>query len=109
MIIISENELFLNVNWNVKLIFIIIIITANKRILDAIACVRKYFKEASEDFKLLLSLIRGMKANKLISRPIHTLSHELAVTANSVPETNTIKNNIFDVFFIIKKKRIEPL
>lgn len=79
---------------------------ANNSTLEARAWVRKYFRAASEDFKLLISFIKGINAIKLISNPIQMLNHELAVTANRVPMTNTIKNNIFAVFFIIKKKRV---
>ena len=51
-------------------------IIENNRILDAKACVKKYFREASEENKLLFFIERGIKDNKLISKPIHTLNQE---------------------------------
>ena len=92
--------------WKIKLNFIIYIIMANKRILDARACVKKYFNEASDDFKLLMSFIKGINANKLISKPIQAPSQELADTAINDPNIIIIKNKILEEFFIIKKKRI---
>lgn len=68
------------------LFFNIKIIEENKRTVDAKAWVKKYFKEASVDIKLfLLSLIRGIKDNKLISRPIQAPNQELDVTVINVP------------------------
>ena len=56
--------------------------------------IKKYFNKASVDFKLLLSLIRVIKENKLICKPVHALSEEFEVTVIRVPiiiiEINTI-------------------
>lgn len=80
-------------------------ITANKRTVEAKAWVKKYFKEDSVDFKLLLSLIRGIKDNKLISKPIQAPNQELDVTVINVPIIIIVKNKIFEELLKIKKKR----
>lgn len=98
--IISNNliEIWLN--------FIINRITANRRAVEAKACVKKYFNEDSVDINLP-SLIRGIKDNKLISKPIQVPNHELDEIEITVPMTRILKNIVFDELFIIKKKRIE--
>lgn len=80
-------------------------ITANNRVVEARACTRKYFREASVDIKLFDSFIRGINDNKLISRPIHALSHEFEDTVKSVPSIRIDKNKILEEFLKIKKKR----
>lgn len=57
-----------------KIMFIKMI---NKKFIEAIDWIRKYFKEASEDIKLLLIVIIGINLNKLISNPIQHPNHEL--------------------------------
>jgi len=69
MILIKKLEFIF---WNI----INKIIIENNKTLDARACVRKYFKEASDENKLLDFIVKGIKDNKLISKPIHTLNHE---------------------------------
>ena len=44
---------------------------------EANAWVRKYFKEDSEENKFFDLIIKGIKDNKLISKPIQILNHEL--------------------------------
>ena len=80
-------------------------IVVNKNTEEANACVRKYFNEASVDINLL-SLIRGIKDNKLISKPIQAPNQELAEIEISVPIIKIMKNIIFDELLKIKKKRI---
>lgn len=80
-------------------------IVANRNTEEASACVRKYFNEASVDINLL-SLIRGIKDNKLISKPIQAPNQELAEIEISVPIIKIRKNTIFDELLKIKKKRI---
>jgi hypothetical protein len=80
-------------------------IIKNNKILDAIAWIRKYFKHASEENKLSNFIERGIKDNKLISKPIHTLNHEDEQIEIRVPKTNVKKNKSLKEFFIIKKKR----
>lgn len=53
---------------------------------------RKYFKEASDENKLLFFIERGIKDNKLISNPIQTLNHEDEQILIKVPITKVIKN-----------------
>lgn len=78
----------------------------NNNILEAKACVKKYFKEASEENKLFNFIVKGIKDNKLISNPIQTLNHDDEQTLIIVPKNNVVKNNILYEFFKIKKKRI---
>lgn len=78
-----------------------------KSIIDeAKAWIKKYFKAASLDIKLLISIIKGIIDNKLISSPIHTPNHELAEIEINVPKIIEIKKINFDEFFNIKKKRV---
>lgn len=42
--------------------------------IDAVACVRRYFAEASMDRGLYFFIRIGMIANIFISKPIHTIS-----------------------------------
>lgn len=65
----------------------------NNKILDAKACVKKYFNDASEENKLLYFIVRGIKDNKLISNPIQTLNHEEEQILIIVPKNNVKKNN----------------
>jgi hypothetical protein len=67
-------------------------IELNKKIAEAKACVKKYFKEASVDSKLLVSIIKGIKDNKLISNPIQAPNHELEEIEINVPLINVVKN-----------------
>lgn len=80
-------------------------IIENKRTLEAKACVKKYFNDASDENKLLFFIERGIKDNKLISRPIQTLNHEEELILIIVPIINVEKNNNLYEFFKIKKKR----
>lgn len=78
-------------------------IIANKKLIEAIDCVKKYFNEASE-FKRLLGLeIRGMKLNKLISRPIQQPNQEFAEIEIKVLKNKVNKKNIL---FELKKNKI---
>lgn len=81
-------------------------IIENNSKLDANAWVKKYFNEASEENKLFNFIVRGIKDNKLISKPIHTLNQEEEQILIIVPKNNVDKNNILYEFFKIKKKRI---
>jgi len=56
--------------------FIDIIMIENKKIVEAMACVIKYFREASEEKRFFVLFIRGMIDNRLISNPIHIPIHE---------------------------------
>lgn len=77
----------------------------NKNTVEAKAWVKKYFKEDSVDIKLL-SLIRGIKANKLISSPIQALNQELEETVINVPIIKINIKVILNELLKIKKKRI---
>lgn len=48
----------------------------NKKIEEAKAWVKKYFREASEENKFFDLIIKGIKDNKLISNPIHILNQD---------------------------------
>jgi len=64
----------------------------NKKIAEAKACVKKYFNDASVENKFFALIIRGIKDNKLISNPIHTLNQEVAEIVIRVPIIIEIKN-----------------
>lgn len=68
------------------------LIIENKRIIEAKAWVKKYFKDLSVEIILLL-FIRGINDNKLISNPIHTLIQELAEILIKVPIIKHKMNN----------------
>lgn len=44
---------------------------ASRRIIEAVACVRKYFVAASVERGFELLIIRGIRANRFISSPTH--------------------------------------
>ena len=96
----KRNSLFILSKTNIK-------ITANKNTEEASACVKKYFKEASDDIKLFVLIIKGINDNKLISNPIHAPSQDVDEIVTSVPLIRVIKNSNLDEFLKIKKKRIK--
>lgn len=67
-------------------------IIENKKIAEAKAWVRKYFKEDSEENKFFDLIIKGIKDNKLISKPIQILNQDVEETAIRVPIIINIKN-----------------
>lgn len=73
---------------------------------EANAWVKKYFNEASVDIRLLVLIIKGIKDKRLISRPIHTPSHEFDEIEINVPKIIENKKINLDKFLTIKKKRI---
>ena len=87
-------------NENIKII-------ANKRIEEAKAWIKKYFKAASEDIKLFVLIIKGINDNKLISNPIQAPNQEVDEIVIKVPLVKVIRNNNLDEFLKIKKKRIK--
>lgn len=58
------------------MVFTIYIIEINKKIKEANAWVKKYLIADSLENKFLLSIMRGINDNKLISNPIHILSQD---------------------------------
>lgn len=110
-IFINKEELIINFNKlslknNLKLIIFIKII--NNKLIEAIVWIRKYFNEASELSKFLVSEIRGINLNKLISNPIQHPNQELDEIARRVLKNNiNMKNNLVELKFKkINKKRI---
>ena len=99
--------LYLRRNWLFILSKINIRMTANKNTDEANAWVKKYFKEASEDIKLFVLIIKGINDNKLISNPIHAPNQDVDETVTRVPLIRVIKNNKLDEFLKIKKKRVK--
>lgn len=95
-LIIIEIKLLISKLLNI----IIFIIIQNKKLMDAIDWVKKYFKEASEDSKLLDLEIRGMNLIKLISSPIQAPNHEFEEMEIMVLN---IKINIKNILFELKK------
>lgn len=79
----------------------------NKKIAEANAWIKKYFKEDSEENKFFVLIIRGIKDNKLISRPIQIFNQEVDEIAIKDPIIMDKKNTNLYEFLIIKKKRIK--
>lgn len=52
-----------------------------------------------------MSIIKGIKDNKLISKPIQAPNHEFEEIAIRVPLTSVVKNIKVEKFLKIKKKR----
>lgn len=73
----------------------------NKKLIEAIDWVKKYFKEASEVIKLFELEIRGIKLNKLISKPIQHPNQELDEIEIKVLKKRINKKNI--LLELIKK------
>lgn len=69
---------------------------ANKRIDEAKAWAKKYFRADSLETKFLVVLMRGIKHNKLISKPIQAPNQELAEIVIKVPLIKQIKKIIFE-------------
>lgn len=70
----------------------------NKKLIEAIDWVKKYFKDASDLNKLLELEIRGIKESKLISNPIQHPNQELEEIEIRVLK-NKIKKNILGELF----------
>lgn len=102
---VIDDKYFVLINSFINSCFIIVMMIENSRIDEANACVRKYFRAASEGIRFLLAVIRGIKASRLISNPIHALNHEFEDTAIRDPLTTIVINIIFDELLNIKKKR----
>lgn len=66
----------------------------NKKLIEAIDWVKKYFREASEANKLRGEEIRGINLNKLISKPIQHPNQELEEIAINVLKKRIKKKNI---------------
>lgn len=64
----------------------------NKKIDEAKAWVRKYFKDDSDENKFFDLIIKGIKDNKLISSPIQILNQEVEEIAIIVPTIMDKKN-----------------
>ena len=80
-------------------------IMENKRMEEAKAWIKKYFKLLSEVVKFFLpSFIRGINESKLISNPIQALNQELEEIVIKELQINIMKKIL--KFFLIKKKRI---
>lgn len=73
---------------------IILIKIENKKLIEAIDCVKKYFKEASEVIKLLVLEIRGINLNRLISKPIQHPNQEFEEIEIKVLKNKIKKKNI---------------
>lgn len=93
----------------------------NKKLIDAIDWVKKYFNEASEFNRLLGEEIKGINLSKLISKPIQHPNHEfdeieiivlknkinkknilLELLINKIKNKNKIKYSKNELKFIIK-------
>lgn len=76
-------------------------IIENNRILDAIAWIKKYFNEASEEKELFNFIERGIKDKRLISNPIQILNHEEEEILIIVPNIKEKKKISLKEFFKI--------
>lgn len=65
----------------------------NKSKADAIACTIKYLIVASGAYLFLNLFIRGIKDNKLISKPIHAVNQDIEEIEINVPIIIVFKNN----------------
>lgn len=74
----------------------------NKKLIEAIDWIKKYFKEASEAIILLLFEIRGINLSKLISNPIQHPNHEFDEIEINVLKNKINKKNI--LFELLKDK-----
>lgn len=70
----------------------------NRKLIDAIDWVKKYFNEASVANKLFELEIRGINLIKLISKPIQHPNQELEEIAIKVLLIKKKKKNIFEEF-----------
>lgn len=66
----------------------------NKKLIEAIDWVRKYFNEDSVDNRLLELEIRGINLKRLISKPIQHPNHELEEIEIKVLKNKINKKNI---------------
>lgn len=75
----------------------------NKKLIEAIDWVRKYFNDASVDNKLLEFEIRGINLKRLISKPIQHPNQELEEI-----EIKVLKNKINrkNILLELNKKKI---
>lgn len=78
----------------------------NKKLIDAIDWVKKYFKEASDINKFLELEIKGINLNKLISNPIQHPNHEFDEIEMRVLKIKINKKNILLELTIKKIKNI---
>lgn len=104
VIIIDSYSIFIILK--LKLYLIMNIIDLNKKIIDANTWVKKYLIADSEDKIFLLSIIRGINDNKLISNPIQIPNQEDEERVIIEPTIIIQIKIFFEIKFIIKKKRI---
>lgn len=97
--IIIEIKLFIS-KFFIKIILIKIV---NKKLIEAIDWVKKYFNDASVANKLLELEIRGINLKRLISKPIQHPNHELEEI-----EIKVLKNKIKrkNILLELNKKKI---
>lgn len=93
------SKFFIKINFN-KIV--------NKKLIEAIDWIRKYFKEASDAKRLLELEIKGINLNRLISKPIQHPNQELEEIEMRVLKIKiNIKNILFELLAlkIIKNKK----
>ena len=88
----------------IVLVLVIIKITANKRTVEAMAWVIKYFRDDSVERIFFCLFNRGIIDRRLISSPSHIPIHEYDEIAMIVPIIIDDENIILYIF-VIKKKR----
>lgn len=82
-------------------------ITANSKVAEAKACVKKYFNDASVVIIFLVLVIRGIKERRLISNPIQAPNQELAEIVINDPLRRDIRNKSLVGLLSIRKKKIK--
>lgn len=89
-----------------KLNLVIYKMAVKRKIKDAKAWIKKYLIADSVEIKLFVSIIRGIKDNKLISNPIHIPIQEEEEIAIKDPVISVVIKINLDIKFNIKKKRV---
>jgi len=74
----------------------------NRKLIEAIDWIKKYFNDASEEKRLLEFEIKGINLNKLISKPIQHPNQEFDEIVNNVLKNKKKKNSIFEELLTIK-------
>jgi len=63
---------------------------------DPKAWIKKYFRAASEEYRVFLEIIRGIKDKRFNSRPAQAPNHDDEEVANNIPLTREKKNDAFN-------------
>jgi hypothetical protein len=84
----------------------VFIATINSSVVGATTCAMKYFNEVSVLYIFLTLDIREINDIRLISRPIHSPSHELQDTDTNTPPTKVVSRGILVELLGIRKESV---